>query len=110
MSAVKPAAAPAAAPPGEAAPTKGARSEHRVSCGNRALPALLLLGDNLFWHKPRAFRMCPYLPGHTQLSRAVTDGKILYMREPLMSGVEEEPGPIWHRSFLGKSLFLSSAD
>lgn len=37
VSAVKPAAAPAAAPPGEAVPTKGARSEHRVSSGSRDL-------------------------------------------------------------------------
>lgn len=27
-----------------------------------------------------------------------------------MSGVEEEPGPIWHGSSLGKSLVLNSTD
>ena len=48
VSAVKPAAAPAAAPPGEAVPSKGARSEHRVSCGNRGLASTSVLGDNLF--------------------------------------------------------------
>lgn len=54
--------------------------------------------------------MCPYPPVHTQLSRAVTGGKILYMREPLRGGVKEEPGPIWQGFFLAKSPVLSSAD
>lgn len=44
MSAVKPAAAPVAAPPGEAVPSKGARSEHRVSCGNRGLAGSSVAG------------------------------------------------------------------
>lgn len=52
--------------------------------------------------------MCTYLPVHTQLDGAVTDGEMLYMRAPLRGGVEEEPGPIQHRSFLGRSLVLNS--
>lgn len=50
--------------------------------------------------------MCPYPPVHTQLSRAVTGGKILYMREPLRGGVKEEPGPIWQGVFSSQKSCL----